>query len=559
MRAAARPARAAASPSYSLGSILGWFCAASALASAALGSPIRQATPGVDPFSPGLRWLRPATPTDPWIPGDVTFAGSGNLVWSAAAGPQGLWSLIEVPGASPTGPRTPRSEHRAPQAPIASIQSVAAERAEAFYGLRQETVTGFDKRTEVAAYQPYGLPAAAPLDPLWRFDFGLTTTGPARLATDAAGELVIAALLDAAADQVEIVGLNGADGAVLFRHSLAGSALNALCVARDGGIFAVAAGLDVYAFRSDGTQLDHFVRSAATPALALSSSGRVLVAGGDARLDVRVRGRAGYRPARSVPFVAGVPVELALRAALSESGERVAIAWWDRTSGVALRLEVWDLRRNARLLEFSQSGPVGGLQNVPEALVLSAQGDRVALGTWGLGGPEPEVMLFDVDSAQLVFEANLPGSVHELDLDATGTRIVVAHKDTHANQFSSTGGIRLYDTGERDVVLLEAPRAGRELRVAARRSGAGAALFLVGSRASVARPLPGTGGMLALELQGLRVFSRTTDGAGQAEWAVDVPHGNAWVGFPFAVQSAFRVAGATDLSAAVLDPLVLLP
>ena len=103
------------------------------------------------------------------------------------------------------------------------------------------------------------------------------------------------------------------------------------------------------------------------------------------------------------------------------------------------------------------------MQGYPEVVLITPDGRRAAFGTWGTGDPQPEVLLVDALTGAVVLERDLPGSVRALALDETGTRVAVGMKHTHANQFSATGEVRLYDTGERDLQVVGHPAAGGAL------------------------------------------------------------------------------------------------
>ncbi|MFT5051059.1 MAG: hypothetical protein ACI8QZ_002466 [Chlamydiales bacterium] len=512
---------------------------------------------GSDPFNPDLRWVFPAPATDQWIPSDVTFAGSENLVWVSSVGTEGRWSVLDAPGESPAGARTPHFQGSAPASSATSVMAVAGQGADALYGMRQEVVSGNDRLSEVFRHDALKAGGAATMDPVWTFTSGVVSRGSALVATDHGGQLVAFAVLDPDLARIELNWIDGPSGALIQQRFVPGSALNELQVSANGKRVVLAAGLDVFVFNGRGAQIDQLARTAATPALALSSTGRVLAVGGSSRLDVWVQGPGSYRIVRTL---LGSPVELATRAALSANGSLLALTWWDRTTGVGLRLETWDLAPGTRLINYSQNGLVGGPQNVAQALHMTPDGRRVALGTWGLGGAEPEVLLFDLDDPSPVFSADLPGSVHALALDSTGTRIAVAHKDAHANQFSSTGGVRFFDTGERALQQQDVPVLGGQVQLVAARPGAGSVLFLIGERAPQPIHIPGVGGAaLLLQRSSLLVYPRSADSSGRAQWSANIPDDPAWIGVPWSAQAAFRVDGSTELSGVVIDPLVLAP
>ena len=513
-------------------------------------SPALGALPG-DPFQPGLRWIWQAPAANPWIPGDVSFGAGDQLVWASAKGARAEYFALDSAGSGARSPHFRRSLDVASSSSVA----VAAAGGDRLFALWQAEHLGVDKRTTVERFDALSASTATGFDPRWTERSALITRGPARLTSDRSGDLVVAASFDPGAGRIEISWYDGASGALTQRTNVAGGGLEDLVVSADGSRVALAAGSDVYVFDEFGLPVDHLVRPTSKTAIALSATGRALVLGGDRKVDVYGAIGAGYR---LMTTLQGQPVEQAARLALSDDAGVLAIGWWDRTTGVDVRLEVHDLRTPALLLEHAQTGQVGGLQNFPGALAITPDGSRVALGTWGYADTEPEVLVFDKDNDQPQLAIDLPGSVFDLALDSSGTRVAVAHKDTHANAFGATGAVRLYDTGERDVQQVEPAALGGTLEVAAARPGARRALFLVGDRAPRPQVFPGIG-TLALSRATIRAFVRTSDATGRADWSRSIPNDAIWIGTPWSVQVLFRSGGSSSLSETTLDPLILAP
>jgi hypothetical protein len=142
-----------------------------------------------------------------------------------------------------------------------------------------------------------------------------------------------------------------------------------------------------------------------------------------------------------------------------------------------------------------------------------------------------------------------------LDLDESGTRIVVAHKDVHVSTFGSTGGIRLFDTGEGDLRQNNPMTIGGIASFSTKRQNSLISLLLVGQRAP-AVALPGVGGLLHLDRSTLAVLPAASDLDGIADHQFTIPSDVALIGTTLSLQSAFRLAGATELGEWVLDPLI---
>lgn len=501
-----------------------------------------------DPFAPGLRWTRAATNADAWIPRSVAFGDGGELVWASATGTRAHFELDAANGAGAVLP----SQRDDSVVSAISVLSVAAGRDPgALFSVAQFAQPDAAHRaTRVSRYAPN---LGAAFAPVWTVDSGLVVNGPARLACDERGEHVFVALWDDTAHAVQLDALDGATGALLARTTLAGASLSELCVSPDGSRVALSAGLDLFVLDAQLAPLHHEVLATSTRALAFDAGGDELAVGATGSVRVLVRTPAGYTTARTVLSGRG---ELAARVELSRDGALAAIGWWNALSGVDVRLEAYDVKRGVRRWENVQPGTAGGLQNLPEVLRVSADGRRVALGTWGGSAGVPELQLFDGASGAVVLAADLPGSVQALALDETGTRIAVGFKNAHANLFATTGQFRLYDTGERDLTLTDTPRVGGTMQLSARAANATEVLFLFGLRAPAPLHLAGAQGELFLKRVRLTTIAVPADASGRADLSRVIAADPQLVGTRWHVQAAFRIQGVLHFSRTVLDPVL---
>jgi len=519
------------------------------VAAGALAAPAR----GQDPFAPGLRWVHGASLSAPWIPESVALAAGDQLVWASGNHGQERLMVLATPGQGAVDPL-----FQDPGVASASgLLAVAAGRsARALYAVAQYEVAGpYLRRTEVTRHDPLAAAAGQPFAPLWAHDMGVVANGPARVACDAAGERVVAAVWDDAQGLLRARWIDGSSGATIAQLELSSANLNALALSGSGERLALAAGLDLWVFERTGALLYHELLPAATPAIALSGDGARLVVGGFSLLRVLDEGPGGYAVVAAHP---GPANQVVTRVAVAADGGTYAAGWWNHVSGVRLRLQTFDGATHAKVHELIQQGQAGGLQNVPQSVVVTDDGRRVAFGCWGFGDSGPELILLDMAEPAPILEVDLPGSAMALAMDAAGTRLAVAAKNLHANQVGTTGEVRLYDTGERDLTLLAAPRLGGTLELAARRDGASWGLFLLGTRAAAPSTWPGVGGSLVLE-RGARmeIFWRAADASGRVDLALPLPADPALIGVELTVQAVLRSGATLHFSASAVDPLFL--
>lgn len=531
-------------------------CAALALGAFAARPPAQQA-PAVDPFAPGLRWQHASSAAAPWIPRDLAFAGSGELLVAAPAVAHP--HLVLLSGAPSGGAAVLHADDSLASA-LGPLRVAAGLGAERVYALAQlPDPDPAQRRTWIVAHEPLSASAAelagsaAPFAPTWSRSIGLSGNGSALLACDRAGERLVVAL--AQPTHTLVAWLDGASGATLAEHALPAGGLRRLALDAQATRAALVVGASLHVLRADGTSELALALGAATDALALSQNGDTLACGAGAALRRWARSQQGAWLEQAP--LAGQAGELCTRAALSADGQALALGWWHAASGKRARFESWDLALGKRLHELSSGGPASSVQDFPEAVAVSEDGQHFAFGAWGGLGAEPEAWLLRRGSSAPLLQADLGGSVQALALSADGSRLAIAAKAAHANQFSVHGSVRLYDSGARDLQVLRAPRPGGALELAARAPGALAAWFAFGWPGP-AVPVPGLQGALQLELAlPPCLLAAQPLGGGEFARSLPIPPSAAWIGQELGVQAAFLTPSGLALSSVLARPAVL--
>jgi len=504
-----------------------------------------------DPFAPAIRWEHGSAVQAPALPRAVAFAGLENAAVGAWSGGNPGFSVAP---AHAVGLANPLAREPATSGATGSI-GIAAGALPWIFALEQVPAPdAWHRRTRVLASHLDDAASMGGMTPRWTRELPFTANGAARVATDASGASAWVAAYDDVAQRVRVERLDAASGAVLVTRDLTGLGLQEIAVAADGSRIAIAAGLDLHVLDEVGATVHHATLAATTTALALSGDGRTLVHGASGILAVRVDVGLGFAASPSIPANTG---ELAVCAALDADGSTLAIGWWSANTGTAWRFEVRDVPTATRIEQRAFVGITGGLQDLPTAVALTADGARAAFACWGTGSSAPEAAIWDRASDTYVLEANLVGSAFDLALDARGTRAVVATKSTHANVLSGTGDVVLLDTGERDLQVLGAPRVGSTLHLAARAPGATSALFLFGDPVAVPFRVPGVAGELALRRVGLGVMRFNTNAEGRADWTSPIPADSGLIGTTRSFQAAFRGPLGTRLGSTLLRVRIL--
>jgi hypothetical protein len=392
--------------------------------------------------------------------------------------------------------------------------------------------------------------AGTGLAPVWTHE-PAATSGNALLACDATGAVLVVAFHDPDTGEVQVDRLALESGALLASARFAAGALRALDVADGGAPVALVAGAFAWVLDASGQLVHVEPLASTTEALALSRDGSALALGDFS--GVRVLDTATWTPSVALPRP--TPSELPVRVALSADGDTLAVAWWTFTTGASVRVRVHE--GGAVRNELVQSGAGGGLQNYPQALAIGADGRRIACGLWGYQDERPELVLLERGVPEPLLAVDLGGSALALALDPSGTRVAVARKHAHANQFGTTGAVELFDTGERDLQVLGAPEPGGELRLAHRMDGAAYAWFVLGRPSRVAIPLPGIAGALLLDPSfSSFAIGAQADASGRADLALPLPSDPTLLGARPALQALSFGTDGLALSSWLARPLL---
>lgn len=518
------------------------------------------AAPGAlaqDVFSPGLRWkAQPAQGELDWTPEEVRFAGEGAFLWAAMRGGPDVLRLYDAnqpladSGAAP--PRAVVTRHPS-EAAIASV--AAGRRGDRVFALRQANLVSDPSLRSpfVIGYNPLAV-AAGTMETAWSHDMNTFTTGAARLATDREGRTVAAAAWRSAAAELRVDTLDGTTGDLLGTITVPAIGLDSIEMSADGSRVAVTAGLELFVFDAAANLLHTEILSSATHALGLSASGSTIVFGELGGLTSIELGPAGAWQRRDLSLAAGP--ELPTRLDVSDDGTLIAVAWWNYSTGRSARLEILDTLFGVPLAQAEYSGAPSTFQNLPVAAHIAPDGTRAAFGLWG-GGASPEVVILESLAFLPRLELDLPGSVRDLDFDlGSSTRLAVASKDVHSQVFGARGSLRVADTGERALQVIETPRIGASLKVAARTDGAPGGWFLIGPRAQTPTVYPG-GQALLLDRAALRIFPALANADGRMDLDLALPMNPALVGMQLHVQSAYRTPAGIGFSSRLESPYVL--
>lgn len=499
-----------------------WRRAALAVVSAAL-VLLAPTAAAQNPYQAGLRWSAAAPSAQPWIARRVAFAGEGQAIWAGRA--------VAFPGVTlyvgtDSGSLTAALDVPLPGA-IGAIEVATGRTLDELYCAAQYTATG-GKQTIVSRYS-----ALAPIK--WSTPLGAPHNGGVLLAAAPTGVWV--ARMDANGGVVFLSGLNPETGQVGWTQTMPAAALRGLNVSADGMRIALALGNRLSVWSAGGTELASLSVAQSNEAFALSADGMTLAAGGLGHVKLWRDSGAGYVSGGQVEL--GAPW-LATRAVLSANGQILGAGFWNSATADSIRWTMWDLGAGTKQHDVAQTGVFGGLQNFPEALAIIASGKRLLCGAWGSGGPHPQLMLLDRDQPEPVYSTYTPGSVLAVDLSADGTQIAAAIKSGHSNQFSTTGFVQRFDTGERDVQLLGTLQTGQPFQITSMRPQSIASVFALGSKLSPTSLYPGIDGALAIHpSKPYWLFMVPASPAGRADLIGAVPPNPSFVGLTLSAQAVF--------------------
>ncbi|MAB79067.1 MAG: hypothetical protein CMJ89_06900 [Planctomycetes bacterium] len=505
------------------------------------------------PFAPGERWsVRPPSSAT-WIPRDATFTAQGELVWAAASGvrPEVFLSSV-APVSDPLLLRDTDFDGA-----VGAVSVAAGPRPDQLYSLHQLSRPDSTLRqTLVRRYDAESAALGNGFLPLWTHDMGAAVNAPAFLAIDRAGTVLIAATYDSSRSEVQLDRLDPLSGALLGRVHLDGTALRRLLLSADGKRIALAAGSTLWVLDDDDTVLLEVELPTSTAAVAFSRDGRTLAYGMGRSVLVREDAGTGFGAPSTID---GRIDDIATEVRLSDDGATLAIGWWNTFVQSEAELEVVSLPTNTRLNSVRQTGGTPGLQNFPVTLDMTPDGRRILFGLWGSGDSSSEILLVERGQPGSILSVDLPGSPYDLVLGPAGNRFISASKDLHANLFATSGVLQLFETGERDLVMMDIPKPGHALRFLVQLSEPAMTWVLVGFAGANPLEFPRLfEGVFQLDpARTILPLITVPIGANQVQASVQVPDGSIMIGLELAAQAWITTPTGPKLSGTVVRPVVL--
>ncbi|MDP6739612.1 MAG: hypothetical protein QF404_06305 [Planctomycetota bacterium] len=502
-----------------------------------------------DPFAGGERWRHDATTRAPWVPGAIAFSAREDLVWTGSKGPSGGMMLFH---SASSGLQAPRAVDPITQLGASYLDCAAGRRADALFSIVQRPNPGpYQRQTLVHGFDGSSVPSASIMTPRWTHDVGFDTNGPARMVVDREGERVLVAVWNNATGRIQLDWLDGASGTLLARRTFPALNLEALATSADGTRSAVSTGQTLLILDSAGGLLHAEPLNSAVRGLALNASGSTVAVGGAGQVALLEDQPGGWVNRLNITRS---PVQIATALDLDHAGDILGVGWWESSAGRDVELEVWDTRAGRPLNSLDLPGAAGGVQNRVEVVDVSPDGLRAAFGTWG-NGRDAEVFVFERGVDQVVLEVELPGSVRDLELDDSGTQVVIAYQDSHRNQFSNTGGVAFYHSADRDLVQLGPAESGMGLGIATDMNSASLAFLLYGQRSTPIQ-FPGVQGLLHIDRKTLGYLWQVPQ-SGRSQFVLPIPDDPSLIGTHVALQAAFRTPTGTVFSPHVVEPLIL--
>ncbi|MEX1025159.1 MAG: hypothetical protein WD226_08790 [Planctomycetota bacterium] len=493
-----------------------------------------------DPFAPGDRWQWSSDVSAPWIPRSVRYVGEGE--WVLAAPSVGASGVALLASADTSGAPLHLAFDWTGSTGAIEVRSAGPPRG--LFALGGFPGAAGGRSYELRRYDGEAAARGAAFAPVWTRDLGFQ--GRVLFEADSVGRVVRAAE-SATASRIDVTWTDATTGADLVSVPLTGTNLRAFSLSADGSRAAVSSSGVVRVL--DGTGVIGSWGTTGSRA-ALDDSGTKLAYADGAFVRVAMDHGTGFQSAFDL---AATGPEVGGKLTWSADGSTLAIAWWNPAT-TDVRVSVHDTQ-GALLFEGSQSG--GAWQNYPAGLALSANGERLVVGTWGAADGGPELFLIDVPQQLVLMARDLGGSVEDLDLAPDGTRVVVAYKAGHANQLIATGAVEHFDTGERDFVLTSATRVGGSLTASLELAAPGLGVFALGIEAATPWLYPGLGTMFLEPSAPILWADGIPDGPTRARLDVSIPNSSAVVGLPWLLQAGGVTAQGPFLADSVLRPRVL--
>lgn len=515
-----------------------------------------------DPFDAGLRWEEAPPTGEIDLPRSVAFSAGGDLL---LAGGSLAGGSVELLGGQLESGGVPKlADDPLWSGSIGPIEVLSASDPRYLYALGQFEAPGGLKRTRLARYSAYLGAQPGAWSPLWSIELPYDSQGAARWSGPEQGREPWIALHDGSTDQLHVLRIDPLTGAVAFDVALSGGLPTSAALFDNGAHFAVAHADRVEVFEALGGSAAAIQLSSACSALAAGAQDSALWIASAGRVERWTADPTDLWSVNGSVFANAFDVPTALD--VSADGVHAVAGWWNAATGRAVRFAHLEFTGGAiaSVDLISHDAPTSSFQDFPASVDVSDDGRRAAAGRWGAGnaltglGPGPEAYLFDLEQNEVLLGADLTGSVMDVAVDASGRRLAVAHKSLHANQFGTTGSVRLYATGEGQLALDRTARPGASLWARLNQPGALDAWLVVGVPAPAAVVVPGVQGELQLDLT--KVFwvePAPPDAAGQSQVGLVVPANPALVGLDFGLQAASFDGAELRLGAEMLRPPIL--
>ncbi len=288
--------------------------------------------------------------------------------------------------------------------------------------------------TSAAPVLVRGFDTARGAAPIWAYEFAeeYTSAGIRGADVSADGSIVAAVAYTGAGSSLVAV-LDGADGTELVCQAYP-AFITALELSDDGSRAVLTQGNVARIVETAGlTDLHSFNASGSGGYHRISRDGSTVAAGG---FNLRVDREEGgvWTPALTFSqannwFGAGL--------ALSGNGDTLFVGTYNYATGyLHLTYRVIDLVNQEIAAQISTVGS-GVLQDTVAGAQASADGERLAVASWGTANNvHPEVQVFDRDLV-LVASIDTPGSPFSIDMTRDGRYVVTGGKAVHANDFGS--------------------------------------------------------------------------------------------------------------------------
>ena len=515
-----------------------------------------------DPFDAGLRWEEAPPNGEIDLPRSVAFSAGGDLLLAGGSLAGGSVELLG--GQLESGGAPKLADDPLWSGSIGPIEVLSASDPRYLYALGQFEAPGGLKRTRLARYSAYLGAQPGAWSPIWSIELPYDSQGVARWSGPEQGREPWIAMHDGNTDQLHVLRIDPLTGAVAFDVALSGGLPTSAALFDNGARFAVAHADRVEVFEALGGSAAAIQLSSACSALAAGAQDNALWVASAGRVERWSEGADNAWSVKGSVFANAFEVPTALD--VSADGVHAVAGWWYATTGRAVRFAHLEFTDGAiaSVDLISHDAPTSSFQDFPASVDVSDDGRRAAAGRWGAGnaltglGPGPEAYLFDLEQNEVLLGADLTGSVMDVAVDASGRRLAVAHKSLHANQFGTTGSVRLYATGEGQLALDRTARPGASLWVRLNQPGALDAWLVLGVPAPAAVVVPGVQGELLLDLaKVLWIEPAPPDAAGQSQVGLAVPANPALVGLDFGLQAASFDGAELRLGAEMLRPPVL--